>query len=51
MVFLVCPDEVGSYPSLVRIYIYLAYLSLELIFGCRSIYCGLPLAIEIFLVT
>jgi len=30
---------------------YLAYLGLDLIFGCRFIRCGLPLSIEIFLVT
>jgi hypothetical protein len=48
MVFFGHLNEVGFYPSLVRIFIYIAYLRLQLVFGCRFVCCGFPLALEIF---
>jgi hypothetical protein len=41
-------DEVGYLSCLVSIFVYIAYVGLELIFAVISIYCGLPLAIEKF---
>jgi hypothetical protein len=41
-------DEVGLLSCLASIFVYVAYLRIELIFAVISVYCGLPLAIEIF---
>jgi hypothetical protein len=41
-------DEVGLLSCLSSIFVYIAYLGLELISVVISIYCGLPLAIERF---
>jgi hypothetical protein len=41
-------DEVGCLSFLVSIFVYIAYLRLELIYGVISICCGLPHAIERF---
>jgi hypothetical protein len=43
-------DEVGILYCLASIFFYIAYLRLELISVVISVYCGLPLAIEIFLI-
>jgi hypothetical protein len=41
-------DEVGLLSCLASIFVYIAYLILELIFAFISVCCGLPLAIERF---
>jgi hypothetical protein len=41
-------DEVGFLSCLVRIFVYIAYLGLELISAIISVCCGLPHAIERF---
>jgi hypothetical protein len=41
-------DEVGLSSFLASIFVYIAYLRVELIFAVIFVYCGLPLAIERF---
>jgi hypothetical protein len=41
-------DEVGILSFIASIFVYIAYLRLELISAVISVCCGLPLAIEIF---
>jgi hypothetical protein len=41
-------DEVGLLSCLSSIFFYIEYLIIELISAAISVYCGLPLAIEIF---
>jgi hypothetical protein len=41
-------DEVGRLSCLATIFVYIEYLRVELIVVVSSIYCGLPLSIEMF---
>jgi hypothetical protein len=50
--FIECLDEVGFLSCLSRIFVYITYLIVELIYVVISVFCGLPLSIErFFLVT
>jgi hypothetical protein len=46
MDFIECLDEVGSLSCLVIIFVYIAYLRLDLISVVIYVCCGLPHAIE-----
>jgi hypothetical protein len=46
--FIECLDKVGLLFCLASIFVYIAYLRIELISAVISVYFGLPLAIERF---